>query len=85
MNIFRKIIDTRSITVIDYLAEDAMDQANDMEKQVLCNILECGKLDEKYALAHDFLGDHAEAKRLRDYVAAQRAKPKEQHLILLAD
>lgn len=76
MDIFRKIIDLRSMTGIMYLIDDEMEKASPEEKEVFVKMQNTNKLDEVYALAHEHLGEHDRAKELRDWITQQANKPK---------
>lgn len=70
MNIFERILDSRSLTHIGYLAEDAITLATtDQERQALRAIYETNKLDEAYALCHEQLGNPEKAAELREFMA----------------
>jgi hypothetical protein len=73
---FREILDTRSMTVIMYQLDEKMAAATPEEKVVFEQMQNTNKLDEVYALAHEQLGEHEEAKRLRDWMEQQANKPK---------
>lgn len=73
---FREILDTRSMTVIMYNIDEKMATATPEEKAVFEKMQNTNKLDEVYALAHEHLGEHEEAKRLRDWIEQQAKKPK---------
>lgn len=76
MNIFREILDTRSMTVIMHCIDEVMPTASPEEQAVLVKMQNTNKLDEVYALAHEHLGEHDKAKELRDWMAKQANKPK---------
>ena len=79
MNIFQKILGSSSLTVIGYLAEDAIPHAsNDAHLKALQAIYETNELDEAYALAHEQLGNQEEADHLRLWMAS-RATREERH------
>ena len=78
-NIFQKILNTRSLTVMDYKCEDALDTDASLtaeDKSALRTILNTNNLDERWALAHEHLGEHAEAKVLREWLAAAAARKR---------
>jgi hypothetical protein len=75
MNIFQQILDCRSRTAIEYMAEDALPLAtNDEDRRALQTIINTNELDEIWALAHDRLGQHDEAKKLRDFMASRKPR-----------
>lgn len=75
MNIFHEILDCRSLTVIGYKAEDALASATDAEdRRALKAIIETNMLDEAWALAHERLGQHDEARKLRDFMANRQKR-----------
>lgn len=75
MNIFQQILECRSLTVIGYMAEDALAQAaNEEERRTLQAIVKTNQLDEIYALAHEHLGQHAEALTLRAFMARRQPR-----------
>ncbi|KWU17751.1 hypothetical protein [Burkholderia cenocepacia] len=74
MNIFEQILDIRSLTAIGYKAEDALEQAPAELQEPLKAIIATNNLDEAWAIAHEQLGQHAEASKLRAWIA--RTKPK---------
>lgn len=82
MNIFEKIIGCRSLTAIGWMVEDALNEP--LEHNVRCQIVRIekelnrgreGQLDEVYALAHEGVGNHEEAAKLREFMA-KKAKQK---------
>lgn len=80
MDVFRQILATRSMTVITCLAEDAMSKATGKAREALEAICEAERLDEAYAIAHEQLGNMAEATRLRQWMATRRRCPVDPQL-----
>lgn len=75
MNIFQRILDCRSLTNISYFAEDALPTAqSDAERAALQAIISSNKLDEIYAIAHEQLGQHEEAAKLRAWLASRQPR-----------
>jgi hypothetical protein len=75
MNIFQQILDCRSLTLIGYLAEDAIPLAtSDSERKALQAIIETNKLDEAWALSHEQLGQHDKAAELRQFLASRATR-----------
>jgi hypothetical protein len=76
MEIFRKIIDCRSMTAIGYMAEDALTATTDAGmREALLGILNTNKLDEAYAIAYEQLGDRQKAEELRAWLSRPREHP----------
>lgn len=76
MSIFQKILECASLTVISYLAEDALPNAtSEAERDALQRIYETDSLDEAYALAHEQLGNKEEADHLRLWMASRQNRP----------
>jgi len=69
MNIFQQIIDTRSLTVIHWKAEEALPTVEGDAHEALIEILATSVLDEIYIIAHMQLGQHEEAEVLRKWLA----------------
>ena len=68
MNIFEWIIDTRSMTAIDYKIEEVINTGMSApDFLTLSAIYEANTLDERWALAHARRGRYAEAKKLRTW------------------
>jgi len=78
--IFHDILATRSLSSIEYQAQNALDklpkQSDPAERKALEQILAANRLDEIYALCHDHLGQPERAKELRDWMAARDARPQ---------
>ncbi len=76
--IFQSILDTRSFTVINYKCEDAIEHPDtpESDRAALQRILESNSLDERWALAHEHLGQHDKAAEIREWMkgAAQRKR-----------
>ena len=80
--IFHRILDCRSLTLLDYMCEDAL-AASDMpqdERDVLQRILNTNSLDERYALAHEHLGEHDKAAELRQWIAGAAERRRQAQL-----
>lgn len=80
MNIFPKMLGSASFYAIQYMSEDALANASEVDKAALTRILQANKLDECSALAHEHLGEHDEAKHLRDFMRAKSSKAPDPHL-----
>lgn len=76
MQIFQEILDTGSYTIIQYRIDDELSDniPEGAAKEALLKMRETDKLDEIYALAHEQLGNHAEAAKLRQWLADKVAK-----------
>ncbi len=76
--IFQQILDCRSLTIIGYLAEDELalpaEEDNSTKRQALRRILSTTQLDEIYAIAHEQLGNSAEALKLREWLASRKPR-----------
>jgi hypothetical protein len=84
MEIFRNIIDCRSMTAIGYMAEDALAANTDVAmREALQGILNTNKLDEAYAIAHEQLGETEKAAELRAWLSRPRAQLDAETLELL--
>lgn len=83
MEFFKKILESRSMTAIGYALEDALPTASGDAKEAIERMLNTNKLDEIYAIAHEQLGEHAEAAVLREFMARQAKRPAPE--LLLAD
>lgn len=82
MNIFQEILDTRSMTAIGYMAEDALVACSDeAQQQTLRRIINASQLDEIYAICHEQLGQHDKAKELRDWLASRRDRRMDPELM----
>lgn len=68
--IFEAILQSRSGTIIGYLAEDAIPLASGADKAALIRIRDEYSLDEIWAIAAESLGDTAKAAELRANRAA---------------
>ena len=80
--IFHRILDYRSLTALDYLCEDAL-ATPDMsqgERDTLQRILNTNSLDERYALAHEHLGEHDKAAELRQWIAGAADRRRQAQL-----
>ena len=73
-SIFEEILETKSFTVIQCKTEQAIPLATGQEKDALERILLAHKNDEIYALCNEMLGNHEEAKNLRDFMALKAVK-----------
>lgn len=77
MNIFEKILTCRSLIIIGYWAEEALETAvNEEDRRALKAIMNTNQLDEAWAQAHDRLGQHAEAQKLRDWLERKAQERK---------
>jgi hypothetical protein len=76
MQIFKDILDMRSYTGIQYRIDDELsdNMPDGPAKEALLKMRETDKLDEIYALAHEQLGNHAEAAKLRQWLADKVTK-----------
>lgn len=72
MKIFNDILELRSFTAIGYMVDDALPTATGETREALLRMQDTNKLDEIYAIAHEQLGQHEEAVKLRQWLA-QRA------------
>lgn len=85
MNIFEQILDCRSLTIIGYLAEDELalpaQEDNTAARQALRRILSTTQLDEIYAIAHEQLGNSAEALKLREWLANRKPRALDPELM----
>jgi hypothetical protein len=78
-NIWENILNTCSVTIIGIKIKTALDAINSEYAEEDLDALElmrqCKHVDEIYAIAHEQLGNHEEAKALREYVKnrSQRA------------
>lgn len=88
-NIFQQILDCRSLTNLDYLCEEALAAPGlaQPDRDALQRILGTNSLDERYALAHEHLGNREKAATLRQWMAgaAQRRQQNQQQSLLLFD
>ena len=75
MNIFEKILDTNSMTRIDYLCEEQNLELNNPAAIALKKIYESNDLDERLLIAHEWLGNFHEAQQLREWLAKKNKKP----------
>ncbi len=84
--IFRDILLSKSFIAIDYLCEDALKspEPSDADRQALRNIYQSNSLDERYALAHEHLGEHEKAAELRRWIAGANQR-KQQSLLAAQD
>lgn len=76
-SIWQEILDTRSLTVIEYKIQVALEINSDLcvqDMETLTRMLETNKLDLIWALAHEQLGNPDQTKVLRDFVANKEAK-----------
>jgi hypothetical protein len=73
---FREILSTRSMTVIMYRIDEVYEKSSPAEKSVFEKMRDTNKLDEVYALAHEYLGELEQAAKLRQWVKDQANKPK---------
>ena len=82
--IFRDILGTRSSIAIDYMCEGAFEspQTSEADREALRNIYQSNNLDERYALAHEHLGEHDKAAELRRWIAG--AGLRKQRSVLVA-
>lgn len=81
-SIFAGIIDTRSLTVIHYKVDDALEgQCTDDDRAALQAILRANLLDEVWAIAHERLGQHEKAAELRQFIAAKSQRKGQQHYL----
>lgn len=77
MKIFEEILDIRSFTVIGWRIDETLPtMAEGPAKEALLKMQDTNQLDEIYALAHEQLGQHEEAAKLRQWLANQVNKPK---------
>jgi hypothetical protein len=77
MNIFQQILETRSMTVIQYAVEEALNKVQgDEQREALSAMLGLNMLDEVYIIAHRQLGQHAEAEVLRRWLDGADARKK---------
>lgn len=75
MGIFSDILACRSLTNIHFMAEDARATTTDpAQRKALQDIYETSRLDEVYAIAHEQLGHHEEAQKLRNWMAANKPR-----------
>lgn len=81
-NIFREILDTRSFHAIDFMCEDALNsqELSSADRDALKRLYETNSLDERYALAHEQLGEFDKAAELRRWTE-QSSKNKEQRML----
>jgi hypothetical protein len=76
--LFEEILKIRSMTAIEYRIDDELPNVPDgPEKEALKKMQNTNKLDEIYALAHEQLGNHEEAAKLRQWMTDQELKKKE--------
>lgn len=71
--IFERILACRSLTIMDYMCEDALAGASISvsERNTLERIYATNILDERYALAHEHLGQVEKAAELRQWVSGR--------------
>jgi hypothetical protein len=74
MNIFEKILDTNSMTRIDYLCEEQNLELNNPAAIALKKIYESNDLDQRHLIAHEWLGNFDEAKKLREWLLKKNKK-----------
>ncbi len=68
MNIFERIIQSRSMIAIDYMIEDALrNETEDSDIISLRNIYDANSIDLRHAFAHEMLGNHSQAYMLRTW------------------
>ena len=75
MQIFTDILDTRSMTIIGYMVDDAIPTATGEIREALLRMQDTNKLDEIYAIAHEQLGHPEEAAKLRQWLATRGSRP----------
>lgn len=69
-------IKTKSLTIIRYTAENLLENnLTEAQKSIIKSISVENKLDLIYALCHEYLGNHKEAKELRDYAESKKSNP----------
>lgn len=73
MNLFREILGCPAFTSIQHRLQDAMPSLSEAEQAVAKRMQQANKLDEIYALAYEHLGEHEEAKFLRDFMKRPRS------------
>ena len=76
MDIFRKILDTRSRFCIIDMAEEALPLSQGKDKETLEKILGADKNDEVYMLAHEHLGEREKAQEIRTWLKEKAQKNK---------
>lgn len=79
--LFRRILNTRSMTVIEYCVEDKLAESGVTEagRTWLSRILEAKTLDAMYAECLEALGEHDEAKKHREWDAGRKAREATRH------
>lgn len=75
--LFREILETRSLTVIHYIIELRLPSYP--ADSILVDMLQSSRLDNIYAMCHDQLGEHDQAKTLRDFMARQDSRTTLHH------
>lgn len=75
MKIFTDILAMRSFTAIGYMLDDALPTATGETREALLRMQDTNKLDEIYAIAHEQLGHHEEAAKLRQWLANRANRP----------
>lgn len=75
MNIFDKILDTKSMTILQCHIEDVVkDMPDGAAKEALLKMQDSNKLDEIWAIAHEHLGNYEEARKLREWLKGKPAR-----------
>lgn len=77
MNIFDGILQTRSLTVIVWKAEEELEKRSHTPEEclTLMAIMATNKLDEIWAICHEQLGRPEQAKVHRDWLNRDMSKP----------
>lgn len=79
MEIFKKILDSRSMTLIMYRIDEELPNVPEgPAKEALLKMQDTNKLDEVWALAHEQLGQYDEAAKLRKWIADKPERDKQQ-------
>ncbi len=69
-DLYERIIQCRSMTVIDYMIENAQNEGVMLAPHpMLTAIYKSNSLDERWMLAHEALGNVEEAEKIRTWLA----------------